>query len=192
MPYAPEHKQRSRQRIVRAASKMFRRDGYDQTSVDALMAEAGLTRGGFYAHFADKTELFESAIAAAFEEAIENLFSRGLGDLRGDDWLDAAEARYLREKHRRDPANGCALPSLASDVARAPQRVQQQFEQGLEAVVNRMLERCDGQMERREAYARLSRWVGAMLLARAVSHRRVQAALLEAARGSEAVCPKAE
>lgn len=172
---------------------MFRRDGYDRTSVDALMAEAGLTRGAFYAHFADKAELFESAIDDAFEEGLANLFSRGLDELEGEAWLRAAEGRYLRENHRRDPENGCAMPSLACEVARGPRGVQERFEQGLEAVIDEMAERCGGhEAARRQARGRIARWVGAMVLARAVSSRRLQEALLDAARGDEATCPKPE
>ena len=58
MPYTQEHKAETRARIVRSALGLFVRHGFEPVSIDAIMAEAGLTRGGFYNHFATKEELY--------------------------------------------------------------------------------------------------------------------------------------
>ena len=63
MPYAPEHKEQTRARIVECARRMFNRNGFEAVSIDQIMASAGLTRGGFYHHFANKEELYSEAIA---------------------------------------------------------------------------------------------------------------------------------
>jgi AcrR family transcriptional regulator len=64
MPYAQEHKERTRARIVECARRMFNRHGFEAVSIDQIMASAGLTRGGFYHHFANKEELYSEAIAS--------------------------------------------------------------------------------------------------------------------------------
>ena len=58
MPYSSEHKEQTRSRIVDAARRLFNRHGFEQVSIDRVMSEAGLTRGGFYHHFASKDELY--------------------------------------------------------------------------------------------------------------------------------------
>ena len=64
MPLSQQHKARTRERILRSAGRVFRASGYEATGVDAVMAGAGLTRGGFYAHFGSKEELFAAVLAA--------------------------------------------------------------------------------------------------------------------------------
>ena len=112
-----DQKLRSHAKIVRAASQLFRRRGYRATSVDVLMNEAGLTRGGFYAHFENKAALLRTALQDAFAESRANLFERGLDGVEGDAWLVRAAARYLRRGHVEQPERGCAIPSLAAEVA---------------------------------------------------------------------------
>jgi TetR/AcrR family transcriptional regulator, transcriptional repressor for nem operon len=62
MPYTPEHKQQTRQRILRSARRLFNRKGFAAVTIDEIMTEAGLTRGGFYRHFASKEELYSEAV----------------------------------------------------------------------------------------------------------------------------------
>ena len=73
MRYPPEHKTATRRRILEAAGQAFRECGVAETGVDEVMRRAGLTHGGFYAHFRDKTELVAEACAAAFDTAVPNL-----------------------------------------------------------------------------------------------------------------------
>src|SRR4051812_50176678 len=73
MRYPPAHKHATRRRILEAASQAFRERGVAETGVDEVMRRAGLTHGGFYAHFRDKTELIAGACGSAFDEAVPNL-----------------------------------------------------------------------------------------------------------------------
>src|SRR5436190_3914199 len=73
MRYPPAHKEATRRRIVDAASQAFRERGVAETGVDEVMRRAGLTHGGFYAHFRDKSELVAEACASAFDAAVPNL-----------------------------------------------------------------------------------------------------------------------
>ena len=182
MPYSAEHKARTRARILNAATQLFRREGFAQTGVDTLMAEAGLTRGGFYAHFRDKIDLFVHALHAAFDESQLNLLARGLEGLQGKAWRAAATRRYLNLNHRMHAAMGCAIPSLGAEIARGPREVRRVFAKRFETLIDSIAERLGGDpaAARREAIALLSQWVGAMVIARAVPDRELAEEILEA------------
>ena len=64
MPYPPEHKQAIRERIVTCARRLFNQRGFTEVSIDQIMADAGLTRGGFYNHFKAKEDLYAETLAA--------------------------------------------------------------------------------------------------------------------------------
>jgi TetR/AcrR family transcriptional regulator, transcriptional repressor for nem operon len=181
MPYPTEHKPKTHARIVRAASRLFRRRGFARTGVDRLMADAGLTRGGFYAHFADKSRLLVEALEQAFDESRDNLLARGLEHLRGTDWVRAAGRRYLTSEHARAPADGCPIPSLGAEVSRAPRSVRVAFEKRLLEIADGMRRRL-GDRNRRRALRLLASWTGAMLLARAVADPALSEEILSAAR----------
>ena len=87
MPYSPEHKAKTHARIVQVASRLFRRKGYQATGVDQLMSAAGLTRGGFYSHFRNKTQLLIESLELAFDESTANLLERGHQELEGRGFL---------------------------------------------------------------------------------------------------------
>ena len=94
MRYAPDHKEKTRAKILEAAGRVFRRHGYHASGVDRVMEEAGLTAGGFYAHFDSKQALLAEALAHAGEE-IGRRREAGLEDLSGREWIEAFLARYL-------------------------------------------------------------------------------------------------
>src|ERR687892_500775 len=71
--YGKEHKQATRQRIVETAGRRFKQDGIDGSGVATLMADAGLTNGAFYAHFASKEDLVATAVAHQLRTQSENL-----------------------------------------------------------------------------------------------------------------------
>lgn len=182
MPHSSDQKAHSRSRIIAAAARLFRERGYVRTSVDDLMAEAGLTRGGFYAHFANKAALFQAALEAAFAQSAENLLGRGLDDVGGEPWLERARQRYLSSAHLESPANGCAIPSLGSEVARAEPSVREAFGSGTDALVSKLAARLGGDPARARARVirELARWSGALLLARAVSDPTLREEILAA------------
>jgi TetR/AcrR family transcriptional repressor of nem operon len=101
------------------AAAQLRSQGIEATGVAGLMADAGLTHGGFYAHFKSKNELVREAIAEAharslrtWTEIVETAKSRG------EDGLEAIVRRYLRAAHRDRPETGCSVAALAPEVAR--------------------------------------------------------------------------
>lgn len=137
MPYTPEHKAKTRSRIVEAARILFNRDGFSEVTIDQIMASAGLTRGGFYNHFRNKEELYAEAVAS---------FLNG----RGKTWRDHAgvdplnggpEAvraminSYLSSEHAGDIDGQCPMIALPSDVARATPEARQSYEGLLRAMI---------------------------------------------------------
>ncbi|MEM1060343.1 MAG: TetR/AcrR family transcriptional regulator [Verrucomicrobiota bacterium] len=111
-------KQRTRLRILQAAAGLFRQRGYNNTSVDDVMAKAGLTVGGFYAHFKSKQDLFAHALEHAAREG-RSALEEGTEGLHAADRLKAYVARYLSREHLAAVDRGCLLPPLLGDASRA-------------------------------------------------------------------------
>ncbi|AXO17049.1 TetR family transcriptional regulator [Thalassospira profundimaris] len=128
MPYAPTHKPKTRIRIVNAASALFKKHGFENVTIDQVMAAAGLTRGGFYAHFKNKEALF----VACVENGMSLLSSPVLAKLRkaelsGSDWVTSFAELYLSRVHIDNPELGCALPTLSSEVSRSGDQARSAF-----------------------------------------------------------------
>jgi len=164
-----EKKQRTHEKILDVAARLFRERGVEGASVDDVMANAGLTRGGFYAHFRDKSALLGAAIEVAFVEARRNLL--GGDESRGAAWLERATGRYLNRRHLESPGFGCAIPALGGEVARSERSVRSSFTRNLSVLLGEMTERLDGSQSaaRKRAIATMATWVGAMTMARAVN-----------------------
>ena len=185
MRYPKEHKSRTRRRIVETAAREFRAKGLDGVGVADLMAGAGLTHGGFYAHFASKDALFEAACRHGIEATVETLDFRGRTAPPGDG-LRAIVRAYLSRSHRDDAARGCIMASLAGEIARRPpatrRAVTAQLRRLAAVIAHHLPEASDAARERR-ALAVAATLVGAIALARAVDDAALSDAILEAARG---------
>ncbi|BDI29120.1 TetR family transcriptional regulator [Capsulimonas corticalis] len=167
MRYKPKHKEETHQRIVDAASKEFRAHGFEGVGIAKLMRALGLTHGGFYAHFADKEDLVDEALAFAMDQSLENMLSA----LKAGGYPAMFEY-YLSEMHRDHPAFGCPLPALAAEVSRRPPSSRGAFTKKLVEIQNDLAERIPGKTpERRleKASVVLASMAGAVSLARAVS-----------------------
>ncbi|KQX44500.1 TetR/AcrR family transcriptional regulator (plasmid) [Streptomyces anulatus] len=107
----------NRRRVVDTASRLFREQG-TQVSVADLMKAAGLTHGAFYKQFASKEALVDEATAHAFAELAQR-YSAGLDRHDGREAAQQALVdTYLSVEHRDDPADGCPVAALATDIAR--------------------------------------------------------------------------
>lgn len=119
MRYEKGRKAETRQRILDVAARRFRKDGIEGTGLAGLMADAGLTHGGFYAHFASKDDLVRSAVTAAMLGTRDFLAQEAKkAQERGADPLDAIVRAYLRPLHRDQPEAGCVLAALGPEMAR--------------------------------------------------------------------------
>jgi TetR/AcrR family transcriptional repressor of nem operon len=171
MRYGADQKQKTHERIVADAAKLFRAEGYEGCGVDAVMKSAGLTAGGFYAHFKDKDALLAEALERCWAESAQKLSQTSGGAPDGDDaalqWMDS----YLSEGHRDQPGAGCTLPTLAGEVPRQPKAVRTAFTRAIRSYLDDLAQHMPGGTpgERGEqAIAALAAAAGAMLIARAV------------------------
>ena len=106
---------------------MFRRKGYAGAGVDAVMGEAGLTHGGFYAHFDGKEALFAETVTRALGRTVE-ILEKEAGDREGVAWLRVAVRRYLSRPHLEAVEEGCPMPALVSELGRAGDAPREAFE----------------------------------------------------------------
>lgn len=171
MRYPPAHKLATRRRIIEAASLAFRERGVSETGVDEVMRLAGLTHGGFYAHFHDKSELIAEACASAFDAAVPNLERIARQRSR------SARARllidsYLSSHHRDNRGSGCIVVAVGADAARLTGAARTGYARGLARHIDRLAEAlrlsADPAKNRRKVTHLLSSLVGALLFARAI------------------------
>ena len=184
MRYDSEHKERTRTRVLKEAAKAIRAEGPHRVGVAGVMAEAGLTHGGFYAHFASKDDLVVAAMSQMFDEASAKFDSLTAGK------PPAAALRayidfYLSRQHRDARDTGCPLPSLSADLPRLGVAARQQFAAGIAGLtaaiagLQSALGRPDAGMLASSALAEM---VGALSLARSVADPRQSDAILKASR----------
>lgn len=175
MRYGPEHKQQSRARIVRAAAQALRTQGAEKLGIGEVMAAAGLTHGGFYAHFPSKDALVAEALATMFREAgpagsqLEAALAGPATELRAA--LRNFLSGYLSPAHRDGATWGCPLPALANDVGRGPAPLKDQYRQGVGRITARIgavLSALGHAAPDATSRAVVSRMVGAVALARAL------------------------
>jgi TetR/AcrR family transcriptional repressor of nem operon len=182
MTARPEQKQSTRRRIVAAASAAIRERGLEAPSVSQVMGEAGLTVGGFYAHFDSR----DSMVAEALAQTLHEQLARWLAFLPPG---SPAERRrltaraYLSRSHRDTGAERCPIPAIASEIERADPRVRAVVLEHLDAWVASLSDanEVDG---RSKALAAICTMVGALTLARALGSNAASDQLLAAAKAA--------
>jgi TetR/AcrR family transcriptional repressor of nem operon len=169
MPYSPQHKRDTRQKILRAAARLFNRKGFSEVTIGEIMTSAGLTHGGFYRHFKSKDELYA--------EAVRQFLSRP-----PEPWQEKPKERcapglpyasyvvdaYLSRDHLDDVDGLCPLIGLPSDVARGGEAVRAAYREVAEAMVRLFKANLTGPEARHLALVLVALCVGGMVLARAV------------------------
>jgi TetR/AcrR family transcriptional repressor of nem operon len=168
MRYPPDQKKNTHERIVLAASQAFREQGYRGTGVDAAVKAAGMTAGGFYAHFPSKEALFAESLLAAFRGFRKRLLART--QARRGSASGELIRRYFEAQSRDEPGSGCPIPALAADVARSSGAVRETFEQEVQKMAAALAGRLQGQKDDigDTALALLALGTGGVLLSRAV------------------------
>jgi TetR/AcrR family transcriptional regulator, transcriptional repressor for nem operon len=185
-PKPGSKKEQTRERIVRAAARAIRKHGYEGVGVADVMRGAGLTHGGFYAHFASRDALLAQAAEQAGIESTENL-SRAVARAKPGEELMALVDSYLADRHVEAPEQGlgCALAAAGSEVPRQHEDVRR--------AVSRRIKDLIGLVERQfpdwgrsaahdKAMAIVASMVGALLVARAVGDPQLSKSIRRAAR----------
>lgn len=184
MRYAREHKEETRSRVLDAAAQALRACGPDRMGVAGVMADAGLTHGGFYAHFDSKDQLVAAAIAHMFERSGAN-FRDQLANRSPDQGLLAYVDLYLSRKHRDSRSSGCPIAALSSDLPRLDEAARTEFSDGVANLAMAIAELLAAMgLRDTEALARsvIAELVGALSLARIEPRARRSDAILEASR----------
>jgi len=170
MPYSPEHKRDTHQKILESARRLFNRRGFSEVSIDEIMDNAGLTRGGFYRHFRNKDELYAEAVRRFLcTDAPKPWQSRSSHATiarkpRGQRVVDA----YFSRDHFDDRETCCPLIALPSDVMRGSDMVKGAYREVLEKLIDIFQDDLDEPQRRERALALAVLCVGGVVTAKCV------------------------
>ena len=177
MRYGKGHKQATRQRILEAAGRRFKQDGIDGAGVAAVMSDAGLTNGAFYAHFASKEDLVANVLAEQLRVQRES-FRAAPSDRAG---LESLIRAYLSPEHRDQSADGCPSAALLDEIVRRPAGTKDVFTDELMGMIDDIAARLnptDADAARTDALAIFGLMVGTLQFARALTDRDLSDELL--------------
>jgi TetR/AcrR family transcriptional repressor of nem operon len=177
MRYDKNRKQATRQRILEAAGRRFKQDGIDGAGVAAVMSDAGLTNGAFYAHFASKEDLVANVLADQLRAQRQSIDAQP-PDRRG---LEAFIRSYLSPQHRDQYADGCPSAALLDEIARRPNATKQVFTDELMGIINNIASRLnptDAEAAQTDALTLFGLMLGTLQLARALTDRDLSDQLL--------------
>lgn len=190
MRYSKDHKAETHARIVAKAAVRLREKGVHGIGVADLMKDAGLTHGGFYAHFDSREALVIEAFSRTMDASMRN-WRRLAETTPPAQRLSAMVENYLSPQHRDAPGQGCAVPTLGGDIVRESPKTRRAFA----AKIEDMVEMLRGLMPdpsqavtKQEALATMSMLVGSLLLSRIAGHGDLSDAILQA--GREAILKK--
>jgi TetR/AcrR family transcriptional repressor of nem operon len=184
MRYSKEHKLETHARIVKKASVRLREKGAHGIGVADLMKDAGLTHGGFYAHFDSR----EALVIEAFADAMDRSTAR---------WRKIAEQTppekrlativesYLTTIHRDDPGHGCAVPTLGADIARESPKTRKAFAAKLEQMIDMLAAQIPNvprKAARKQAMAAIATMMGTLVLSRVAGSGEFSDEILDAGR----------
>jgi TetR/AcrR family transcriptional repressor of nem operon len=191
MRYSKEHKQETHARIVKKASVRLREKGAHGIGVADLMKEAGLTHGGFYAHFDSREALVIEAFAYAMDRSTER-WRKIAEQTPPDKRLATIVESYLTAVHRDDPGHGCAVPTLGAEIARESPKTRKAFAAKLEAMIDMMADQVldvPRKVARKQAISALTTMMGTLVLSRIAGNGEFSDEILSA--GREAVLGRA-
>jgi TetR/AcrR family transcriptional repressor of nem operon len=180
----------NRAAIVESAARLFREQGMIATGVAQVTHDAGLTHGGFYGQFpTGKEGLAAEAITRAFEKRRNDWKTMAAG-LSNQQAVEAIVDTYLSDAHLCEMGEGCPVPALAADVARASAPIRAAFTDGVRDLIDILARKVRGHTtdERQaEAARQLATLAGAILLARSVDDPALAKLVLDAVRGAEEI-----
>ncbi len=197
MRYSKEHKQETHTRIVKKASVRLREKGAHGIGVADLMKEAGLTHGGFYAHFDSREALVIEAFGYAMDRASEH-WRNMTADIPPEKRLSAIVESYVSATHRDDPGRGCAVPTLGAEIARESAKTRKAFAAKLDQMIDLVADQIPDvpkKTARRLAMGTMATMMGSLVMSRVAGSGELSDEILasgrEAALGRVAKKPRA-
>ena len=184
MRYSREHKLETHARIIKRASVRLREKGAHGIGVADLMKEAGLTHGGFYAHFDSREALVIEAFAYAMDRSTAR-WRELVQQMPPEKRLPAIVNSYLTKVHRDDPGHGCAVPTLGAEIARESPKTRKAFLAKLEQMVDMLAEQIPDvprKLARKQAIATVASMMGTLVLARIAGSGELSDEILAAGR----------
>jgi AcrR family transcriptional regulator len=182
-PTDPSRKEATHARIVETAARAIRRSGYSGSGVADIMKQAGLTHGGFYAHFDSREAMLAEAADHAGAETVATL-ERVAAAMPPEQALEAMLRAYLSKAHVEAVESGCAVAALGSEMPRQSARVRRAATRRIKEMIDliaRQLPEWGKPDAHERALVTLATAVGALVLARAVDDPKLSDALREAA-----------
>jgi AcrR family transcriptional regulator len=177
-------KEQTRERIVRAAARAIRKHGYEGVGVADVMKEAGLTHGGFYAHFESRDALLAAAADQAGAETVEYL-ARVVAAAKAGQELTALVDTYLSDQHVAAPEEGCVIAAAGSEAPRQQEEVRRAASRRIKDLIG-LIERQFPEWGRSAAHDKAmgitATLVGALVLARAADDAQLSSRIRKAAR----------
>jgi TetR/AcrR family transcriptional regulator, transcriptional repressor for nem operon len=168
MRYSKQHKFQTHARIVKRASVKLREKGAHGVGVADLMKEAGLTHGGFYAHFDSRDALVVEAFTHAMDRSTEHWRKQSEG-APAEKRLSTIVNGYLTPLHRDNPGQGCAVPTLAAEIARESAKTRRAFAGRMDQMIEMLAKQFPGvapKTARKQAMAALATMMGSLVMAR--------------------------
>ncbi len=175
---------KTRERIVEAARARFLSHGITEAGLARLMRAAGLTHGGFYRHFASKDQL----VAEACSQAVLSLASGLESQIEGKPPSEALRllvGKYVSRSHRDQPATGCVLAALGSELGRADAKTREVATEGflgLSRLIAGQLKNVSAKKAELQSMAIAATMIGAITLARIVPDSRISNLILAGTR----------
>jgi TetR/AcrR family transcriptional regulator, transcriptional repressor for nem operon len=191
MRYSREHKFQTHARIVKKASIKLREKGAHGIGVADLMKDAGLTHGGFYAHFDSRDDLVIEAFTHAMDRSTER-WRKLSEETPVEKRLSKIVNSYLAPVHRDDPGRGCPVPALAAEIARESAKTRRVFSGRMEQMIEMLADQYHGvprKTARKQAVAALATMMGSLVMARVAGNGELSDEILKS--GREAVLGKA-
>jgi AcrR family transcriptional regulator len=179
----PSRKEATHERIVETAARAIRRTGYDGAGVAEIMKEAGLTHGGFYAHFDSREGMLAEAADRAGADGMAVL-ARVAAAAPPKKALEAMLRAYLSKEHVEGVETGCAIAALGSEMPRQRPKVRRAATRRIKEMIDLVARQSPdrGQPGAHErALVTVATALGALVLARAVDDPELTKALRESA-----------
>ena len=184
MRYSREHKLETHARIVRKASVRLREKGAHGVGVADLMKEAGLTHGGFYAHFDSRDDLVIEAFTHAMDRSTER-WRKLVEQTPREKRFATIVNSYLTSLHRDDPGRGCAIPTLGAEIARESSRTRRVFAGRLDQMIDMLADQVPNlprKAARKRAAAAMATMIGTLVMARVAGSGNFSDEILDAGR----------